>query len=190
MLSCHYFRTGVSKEMFNDLNGFIYMRAQCYMKRRHPMQSGWWRAEKYWGRTLGRQDRWVFQDKKRNGMLRKFAWTKIVRHRLVPTTYSPDDPTLQDYWRQRRAKPQVIESRQRPLVQRQQDLCPVCHQHLENGEGLHIHHVVPKKSGAQMTSRIYGWFITTAIAKFTAAVRLLGYVDGLSRVLGDGSARF
>jgi hypothetical protein len=30
----------------------------------------------------------------------------------------------------------------------------------------------------------------TAIASFTALVRLWGYVDGLSRVLGDGSARF
>jgi RNA-directed DNA polymerase len=144
---CHYFRSGVFKEVFNDLDRFMYTRAQRYMKRRYPRKSGWWRTEKYWGRTLGRQDRWVFQDKQRHGTLRKFAWTKIVRHRLVPTTYSPDDPTLQDYWRQRRARPQVAEFRRRPLVQRQHGLCPVCHQHLENGEELHIHHVVPKKSG-------------------------------------------
>jgi hypothetical protein len=95
-----------------------------------------------WGRR-GR----VFQDKARHGTLRKFAWTKIVRHRLVPTTHSPDGPTLQDYWRQRRAKPQVTACRRRHLVQRQQGLCPVCHQHLENGEGLHIHYVVPKQRG-------------------------------------------
>ena len=143
----NYFRTGVAKEVFTDLDRFMYTRAQRYMKRRHPRKSGWWRTEKYWGRTLGRQDRWVFQDKERHGTLRKFAWTKIVRHRLVPTTYSPDDPTLQDYWRQRRAKPQVTAFRRRQLAQRQQGLCPVCHQHLENGEGLHIHHVVPKKHG-------------------------------------------
>ena len=143
----NYFRSGVAKEVFNDLDNFMYRRAQRYMKRRHPMQSGWWRTEKYWGRTLGRQTRWVFQDKKRNGTLRKFAWTKIVRHRLVPTTYSPDDPTLQDYWQKRRAKPQVTVFRRRQLVHQQQGLCPVCHQHLENGEDLHIHHGVPKKSG-------------------------------------------
>ena len=142
-----YFRTAVAKEVFNDLDGFMYTRAQRYMKRRHPRKSGWWRTEKYWGRTLGRQDRWVFQDKARHGTLRKFAWTKIVRHRLVPMTHSPDDPTLQDYWRQRRAKPQVTAFRRRQLAQRQQGCCPVCHQHLENGEGLHIHHVVPKHRG-------------------------------------------
>jgi RNA-directed DNA polymerase len=143
----NYFRTGVSKAVFNALDSFMYTRAQRYMKRRHPRKSGRWRTEKYWGQTMGRQDQWVFQDKDRQVTLRKFAWTKIVRHRLVPTTYSPDDPTLQDYWRQRRAKPHVPNGRRRHLVQRQQGLCPVCHQHLDNGEDLHIHHVVPKKSG-------------------------------------------
>ena len=145
----NYFRVGVSKEVFTDLDAFMYQRAYRYMKRRHPKKAGWWRTEKYWGQTPGRQDRWVFQDKERNVTLRKFAWTKIVRHRLVPTTFSPDDPTLQDYWQQRRAKPQVTAFRRRQLVQRQQGICPVCHQHLENGEELHIHHVVPKKSGGK-----------------------------------------
>jgi RNA-directed DNA polymerase len=145
----NYFRVGVSKEVFNDLDTFMYVRAKRYMKRRHPRKSGWWRTEKYWGQTLGRQDRWVFQDKQRNGTLRKFAWTKIVRHRLVPATYSPDDPTLQDYWQQRRAKPKVTALRRRQLVQRQQGICPVCHQHLENGEDFHIHHVVPRESGGK-----------------------------------------
>ena len=168
----------------------MYTRAQRYMKRRHPRKSGWCRTEKYWGRTLGRQDRWVFQDKARNGTLRKFAWTKIVRHRLVPTTYSPDDPTLQDYWRPRRAKPQVTN---------------FVAGNSSRGNKASVRSVTstwkmardstcimwfPRKAGAKMTARICGWFITTATVRFTAAVRLLGYVDGLSRVLGDGCARF
>jgi RNA-directed DNA polymerase len=143
----NYFRTGVAKETFSELDNFMYYRAQRYMKRRHPRKSGWWRTQKYWGRSLGRQDRWVFQDKVRHATLRKFAWTKIVRHRLIRTTYSPDDPTLQDYWRQRRAKPQATTSRQRQLAQRQRGQCPVCRQPLENGEELQVHHVQPKKHG-------------------------------------------
>ena len=143
----NYFRTGVAKETFSELDNFMYYRAQRYMKRRHPRKSGWWRTQKYWGRSLGRQDRWVFQDKARHATLRKFAWTKIVRHRLIRATYSPDDPTLQDYWRQRRAKPHATTSRQRQLAQRQRGQCPVCHQHLENGEELQVHHVMPKKHG-------------------------------------------
>ena len=48
----------------------------------------------------------------------------------------------------------------------------------------------PRTAEARMTSRMCAWFITPAIAKFTAAVRLLGCVDGLSRVRGDLHARF
>ena len=145
----NYFRTGVAKEIFSDLDSFMYYRAQRYMKRRHPRKSARWRTQKYWGQSIGRQDRWVFQDKVRQATLRKFAWTKIVRHRLVRTTFSPNDPTLQDYWKQRRIKPQVTGYRRRQLVQRQQGICPVCHQYLGNGEGLHIHHGVPKKNGGK-----------------------------------------
>jgi HNH endonuclease len=32
-----------------------------------------------------------------------------------------------------------------PLFQRQNGLCPVCHQHLEYGEEIRIHHVIPKR---------------------------------------------
>ena len=94
----NYFRTGVAKETFSAVDNFMYYRAQRYMKRRHPRKSGRWRTQRYWGRSVGRQDQWVFQDKVRHATLRKFAWTKIVRHRLVRSTSSPDDPTLQDYW--------------------------------------------------------------------------------------------
>ena len=143
----NYFRIGVAKEIFSDLDDFMYQRAQRYMKRRHPMKSGWWRTEKYRGRTFGHQDRWVFMDKERHATLRKFSWTPIIRHRLVPKTYSPDDPDLQDYWQQRRQRTAIQAYRYRRLFHRQNGVCPICLQHLENGEETHIHHVIPKKRG-------------------------------------------
>jgi RNA-directed DNA polymerase len=142
-----YFRIGVAKEVFTALDSFMYRRAQRYMQRRHPRKSGWWRTQKYWGRASGRQDRWVFQDKERHGTLRKFAWTKIIRHRLVPSTYSPDDPTLQDYWSQRRQRTDGTMGRAGHLARRQHGRCPVCHQALDNGEEVHVHHVTPKRHG-------------------------------------------
>jgi RNA-directed DNA polymerase len=85
-----YFRIGVASRVFADLDTFMYARAQRYMQRRHPRKSGWWRTQKYWGQTRGpRRDHWAFQDHERHATLRKFAWTRIVRHRLVPKTYSP-----------------------------------------------------------------------------------------------------
>src|SRR5262245_46144401 len=48
----------------------------------------------------------------------------------------------------------------------------------------------PSNAAARTILRISGWYTTPATANFTAPVRLLGYVDGLSRVPGDRSARF
>lgn len=142
----NYFRIGVAKKTFADLDSFMFHRAKRYARRRHPTKSGTWRTAKYWGTAQGkRQDRWVFMDKKRGASLMKFAWVKIKRHILVPKDYSPDDPTLQIYWRQRRAKTSTTACRFRQLFKRQAGICPVCHQHLENDEATHVHHVVPKK---------------------------------------------
>lgn len=52
-----------------------------------------------------RQDRWVFGDRDSGIHLIRAAWTKIVRHRMVAGTSSPDDPALIEYsWAQRRRK--------------------------------------------------------------------------------------
>jgi hypothetical protein len=48
----------------------------------------------------------------------------------------------------------------------------------------------PSNTEAQRTSPISGWCITCVTVRFTAAARLLEYVDCLSRVLGDQYARF
>ena len=140
-------RLGVAKEVCAALDHCMYERAQRSMQRRHPSTSGWWRTQQYWGRGNGRQDRWVFQDKERQGTLRTCAWTTISRHRLVPTTYSPDDPTLQDSWSPRWQNTHDTAGRAGHLARRQHGHCPVCHQALDNGEEVHIHHVRPKRHG-------------------------------------------
>jgi RNA-directed DNA polymerase len=146
----NYFRIGVASKVFADLDNFMSYRAQRSMKRRHPRKSGWWRTMKDWGHPLGpRQDRWGFLDKGCHATLRQFAWTKIVRHRLIPTTSSPDDPTLQDSWRRRRARTHATASRYRQLFQRHKGLCPGCHHHLEHGEATHIHHGMPTQHGGK-----------------------------------------
>lgn len=140
----NYFRTQVASQTFRRLDDWMYYRAQRYAKRRHPTKSSHWRVKKYWGYG---QDRWVFMDKTHGSSLIKFAWVKIQRHAMVPSTYSPDDPTLQDYWRQRRTKTQTTGHRYRKLFANRKSICPVCHQHLENGEEMHMHHVIPKQRG-------------------------------------------
>jgi len=59
--------------------------------------------------------------------LRKFAWTPIVRHRMVAGTASPDDPCLSEYWaqRRRRSRPPVDATTLR-LLRVQHGRCPLC----------------------------------------------------------------
>ena len=60
---------------------------------------------RYFGQfNRSRKDNWVFGSHESGAYLIKFAWTKIVRHPMVRGTSSPDDPTLTQYWKQRRSK--------------------------------------------------------------------------------------
>jgi len=47
---------------------------------------------------------WVFGDRDSGAYLHKFAWTKIVRHRMVKGSASLDDPALVVYWTERRRR--------------------------------------------------------------------------------------
>jgi hypothetical protein len=52
-----------------------------------------------------------------------------------------------NYWSQRRHRAQTTAGRAGQLARRQHGLCPGCHQALDNGEELHVHHVRPKHHG-------------------------------------------
>ena len=69
-----------------------------------------WVTARYFGKVNpSRADKWIFGSRHTGFYLRKFAWTAIVRHRMVAGAASPDDPSLTDYWatRRRRGKPPV-----------------------------------------------------------------------------------
>ena len=84
----------------------------------------------------------------RAGLCQELSRLELHKVHPVRRVYSPDDSTLQDYWRQRRTKTSCATGyRYRRVFSHQSGICPVCHQHLENGEELHFHHVVPKKLG-------------------------------------------
>ncbi|MFG1955777.1 hypothetical protein [Micromonospora sp. NPDC048830] len=83
-----------------------------------------------------RRDKWVFGSRDTGSYLRKFAWTPIVRHRMVAGTASPDDPCLTDYWHQRRRRnPPPISTITLRLLRAQQGRCPIC-----RGLLLHAEH--------------------------------------------------
>jgi len=145
----NYFRIGVAKRAFIDLDAWMFGRLRRYVRYRHPRKNWQWLKKRYFGKLHPkRNDKWVFGEKKTGRYLLKLAWTAIRRHVLVKGKASPDDPSLDLYWEARRKRQlDALPKTQRKLARRQDGLCPVCSQPLLNDETLHEHHVVPRSQG-------------------------------------------
>ena len=87
-----------------------------------------------------------------NGEDRGKARRESVRHRRGLTWRSHQTGQRcahwqdgQDSWSQRRQRINSTTGRAGQLARRQHGCCPVCHQALDNGEEVHVHHVRPKQ---------------------------------------------
>src|SRR6266536_794973 len=123
-----YYRIGVSKRVFNALDAQVWRLVYKWARLTHPNKSTRWVIARYFGKfNPARQDGWVFGSQETGFYLRKFAWTPIVRHRMVAGTASPDDPSLTDYWtqRRRRSNPPMDTTTLR-LLRAQHGRCPLC----------------------------------------------------------------
>ena len=126
-----YYRTVVSSELFSALDRYLWRLIYKWAKHSHPKKSKRWIVNRYFGRfNKSRQDRWVFGDRDSGAYLVKHAWTKIVRHQMVKSRSSRDDPALVEYWasRRRRAAPPPLDNLSLRLLQSQRGACPVCGQ--------------------------------------------------------------
>ena len=87
-----------------------------------------WVVTRYFGMfNPARRDKWVFGSRQTGFYLRKFAWTKIVRHRMVAGRASPDDPAWTGYWDQRRRRTRLpVDTATWHLLRRQRGRCPLC----------------------------------------------------------------
>ena len=102
----------------------------------HPNKPRRWVITRYFGMfNPARQDKWVFGSRETGFYLRKFAWTKIVRHRMVAGRASPDDPALTGYWEQRRRRARLpVDPATWHLLRRQRGRCPLCRGLLLNAD--------------------------------------------------------
>ena len=123
-----YYRGVVSKEVFSAIDHYLWGRLYRWALRAHPNKSKHWVVDRYFDMfNQSRNDRWVFGDRDSGIYLRQFAWTKIVRHKMVMGTASPDDPALDWYWASRRRKAHAqLGGRTASLLLRQRGLCPGC----------------------------------------------------------------
>lgn len=83
----------------------------------------------------------------------KLSEIQIIRHVKVKDTASPDDPSLNAYWEKRKTtQGKTFWSRGSTyckVAENQNWKCPVCKEHIINGEELHTHHAVAVKDGGE-----------------------------------------
>ena len=132
-----YYRGVVSNRVFSNLDAYMWRLTYRWARHTHPNKSRWWAVDRYFGQfNKARQDRWVFGDHASGPYLHKFSWTKIVRHAMVKGTASPDDPSLAQYWADRRRRMTTPLGRSTlRLLHRQGGRCPLCRDFL-----LHADH--------------------------------------------------
>ena len=83
----------MSSEVFAALDDYMWKLTYKWARHVHPNKSAHWVVARYFDRfNKARRDRWVFGDRESGAYLRKFAWTRIVRHQMVKSRASPDDP--------------------------------------------------------------------------------------------------
>lgn len=144
----NYYRHVVSSRIFAQLDSWMFQRAYRLLRRTHPQKSFKWLRARYWRKwNQHRQDQWVLGDPMTGSYLTKFGWTSIERYFSVKGTASPDDPQLRAYWENRQKSPVQIPRVYRKLLFLQNHRCPVCKEHLLNGEEIQQHHKIPSSKG-------------------------------------------
>jgi len=123
-----YYRTQVSSVIFGALDHYLWRLVYKWARFSHANKSARWVAARYFDRfNKARQDRWVFGDRASGAYLHKFSWTPIVRHLLVMSGASPDDPALAEYWAKRRRRaPLPIDKTSLNLLRAQDGRCAIC----------------------------------------------------------------
>lgn len=147
----NYYKHGASKKVFNDIDHHLWHALWRWALKRHPKKGKKWVFKRYFRPVDGNQTTFSTQILRRNDTacvlpIARLAKIPIVRHIKVKATASPDDPTLTDYWSKRRTLyGKTYWGKSSKLYQvavAQNWRCPVCGEHLFNGEPLHRHHKI------------------------------------------------
>lgn len=149
--TANYWKTQVAKEIFCDIDHYIWVKTMKFLKRMHPKKGKKWIINRYFKSDNSGQskDRWILTAPTSKRQLRKMAWTAITRHATIKWKNTPYDSTLKEYFNERAIKEfkaNNVETRIK-LAEKQKYKCPLCGKHLNNGEGNEAHHKHSKVNG-------------------------------------------
>ncbi len=151
----NYYRHAVSKEVFGYINSKMWESLWQWAKRRHPNKGRKWIANRYF-KIRGKGWEFACDVQNRRGKTKEIglfniAKIPIERHIKVKGTASPDNPQLTDYWTKRATKggKNIWDkgSKYYLIAHNQKWKCPICGEHLNNGEAIETHHIVPVAKG-------------------------------------------
>ena len=153
----NFYKSGVSKAAMRYFDAQIWKSLWKWARGRHktPMKGAWWVRRKYFRNHQGVKSTFYAKVQDRHGKPKYIYLTRasaipIQRHVKVKDTSSPDNPTLAKYWKDRKTKygkSYWTDGKYRKVAEEQGWKCPVCGEHLFNGEELETHHIVKVKDG-------------------------------------------
>lgn len=143
---CNYYKTVVSKRVFNNCRQSVYEKLIAWAARKHANRSREWVYKKY---TISTGTRLKFSPTS-TSTGEKIPMchdeTKIVRHVKVKGTASVYDGN-DLYWSYRLAKFNGLKKRETLYLQKQQGLCNMCGERLKIYDLLEVDHITPKAKG-------------------------------------------
>jgi RNA-directed DNA polymerase len=150
----NYYRFGVSKDVFQYFDYQVWKALYKWALRRHQNRRKKWVVRKYFKINNG----WKFfakgEDRRGNtktGEIFQLSSIPIRRYTKVKDTASPDDPRLRKYWADRNtahgSTRWIKGSKLYKVAEKQNWNCPICGEHLFNGEEIETHHITSVKDG-------------------------------------------
>lgn len=150
--SANYWSSVVSKEVYTNIDNFVWDRSVRFLKRLHPKKGWKWIIKQYFksDKTGQSKNKWILTDPITGNQLKKMAWTPIIRHPMVKYNYSPFNKELKEYYDLRDKKEfdrNNVVYRQK-LAKRQKYICPLCGKSIaDETKSCETHHKIPRNHG-------------------------------------------
>lgn len=152
----NYFSHVVSKKTFQKIDHWLYRKVFAFVKRLHRNKPAYWIYNTYYKPDKAgiSKNKWIFTDPITTNQLVGMSYTPIIRHTLIRYKHSPFDASLEQYFIRRSVK--ILErdniGSRTKMAKKQKYLCPICGNHLTDGEeSLEVHHKTPKCKGGKDT---------------------------------------
>ena len=155
-----HYRKVTSQKIFDKISFHVWNITYTMLRKKHKNRNATWIFNKYFSKV--ENNKWILTGMKNKNQeslkLFQISYVPIRRHVLC-RNLNPYDPINAEYFLKRassHSRHVLFSGKSKDvLVKKQKGICPVCGQHLLNGETLEIHHVIPRiKGGTDKTSNL------------------------------------